>query len=363
MAGPKRCIFLTGAPDDHALDWAENRLLVDFQAPVRRFLEPARFRSTGSSTPTATATKAKWRALSSDRLNLRERQPSSPGARAPELLDRHDDDAALADRPEHFQWLEHSLAHLDSLESSQPIPTAARADADDDTDPTLTTTFISLAGTDSTDLMTTRDTTSFPSNEESSNPLHVEIKGTITDLKSLPSADHVSRIHPQTMTVHLLVGIITISPSRTVRLRRKNIEMELVEILVGDDTRAGFSITFWLSALESQAKPTDDMRGVLSELRAGDVVMLQNIALSTFRGNVYGQSLSRRFARNRTSVAVLRSRYRGSLPPILMSKFDKVREWTSNFVGIARRPSPAAAGDGAGSRKRKISELPPDTPG
>lgn len=142
--------------------------------------------------------------------------------------------------------------------------------------------------------------------------------------------------------------------------------MEILDLLVGDETRAGFSVSFWLPPVESQnshASKYDgiaDLRPVLQSLRAGDVVLVRNLALSVWRGAVYGQSLGRRWARNCTRVervedGVNRDGER-AMPFGVGAKLGRVREWREGFVG--RR----VAGIGGGKRKRGLEEeLPPDS--
>ena len=64
--------------------------------------------------------------------------------------------------------------------------------------------------------------------------------------------------------------------------------MELIEVLAGDEIKSGFTVNFWLSSPQSA---DGDTRSVLSGLRPQDVVLMRNVALSSFRGMVYGQSL------------------------------------------------------------------------
>ena len=124
--------------------------------------------------------------------------------------------------------------------------------------------------------------------------------------------------------------------------------MDLLDVTVGDETRAGFSISFWLVPVDNQRKPTDDLRKVLCKLRTGDVVSLKNAALACWKGCVFGQSLSRRFARNSVTIGVIGDSDVGS-------KAERVKTWTSNFVGVSRRVKPPM---GMG---REREALPSDT--
>lgn len=140
--------------------------------------------------------------------------------------------------------------------------------------------------------------------------------------------------------------------------------MEILDLLVGDETRAGFSVSFWLPPADSQGSraaksESDDLRATLQSARAGDVVLLRNVALSVWRKAVYGQSLGRRWARNCTRIEKIEDGavHKGNVLPFgFVGKLARVRGWRDEFVG--RR----AARKVAKSGKRKFEdELPPDT--
>ncbi|KAF2770543.1 hypothetical protein EJ03DRAFT_255735, partial [Teratosphaeria nubilosa] len=156
----------------------------------------------------------------------------------------------------------------------------------------------------------------------------------IVDLKRIPSASHLTRIHPQTLTITVIAAVISVSSPRTVHLRRQpGREMDIIEVLLGDETRAGFSVSFWLAPAESQQKPADDLREHLLSLRAGDVVLVRNVALRDWKSCVYGQSLSWRFAKNSTSVVVVGAGDGASLPRAIKGKAERVERWSWEFVG------------------------------
>ena len=124
--------------------------------------------------------------------------------------------------------------------------------------------------------------------------------------------------------------------------------MDIVELTVGDETRAGFSISFWLASLDSQRKAADDLRKTLHKLRAGDVVLLKNVALACWKGCVFGQSLSRKFVRNSTSVAVIGDEESDA-------KVKMAKRWTRDFVGMSTNAKTQ------GPISRDTDALPPDT--
>jgi hypothetical protein len=343
MPAPKRCIFLAGTPAAEGLKWDEEFLLIGFGPQIKRFIESENVLAGDPSTqPTPPPTYAKWRSIPYDSGKSNNYQ-DDPDPELTQFLS-FDDEGEAAPQDE---FLERSMALLDDIEPIHIVPGAALQDADDES--RLETTFWtnnSFATTSFTSTRTSDASFLLPSTE------NVDISGPITDLKRIPNADYISRIQPQTITVNLVVGIIAISPARTVRLRRRNAEMDIIDITVGDETRAGFSISFWLVPVESQLKPVDDLRNVLSKSRTGDVVVVNNVALSAFNGCVYGQSLSRRFVKNSTSISLIGDAQGTGAS---RAKVERVQGWTMDFVGaVTRRP---AAKNGS----THMDALPPDT--
>jgi hypothetical protein len=343
MPASKRCILLAGAPEAGDLRWDDEHLLAGFRPQIKRFIEGENI-STGdpSTQETPPPTYAKWRAIPYDSEKSNDHR-NSPDPELTQFLS-FDDEGEAARRDD---FLERSIALLDDIAPIHIVPGAALQHADDESG--LETTFWtnnSFATTSFTSTRASDGSFLLPPTE------NVDISGPITDLKRIPNADYISRIQPQTITVNLAVGIIAISPVRTVRLRRRNAEMDIIDLTVGDETRAGFSISFWLVPVESQRKPIDDLRDVLSKLRTGDVVVVNNVALSAFKGCVYGQSLSRRFARNSTSISLIGD-VLGAGPS--RPKVERVQEWTMDFVGVATRRSAKK------EESRHVDALPPDT--
>ncbi|KAK5745550.1 hypothetical protein LTR17_001421 [Elasticomyces elasticus] len=351
-------IFLAGAPlaEDLNAD-----LLTSFNTPVKRFLGHPSASKELPTQLTQLQASAKWRAISmtNPAYDANVLDPDDVES----IIHNHNDEESTQ---HHLAFLEHSLALLNKLDSSQILPTGP-GDYDDTT--AFPSTFF-LATTASGSFNTTYGTLD-PTEFSSTSPAKLltttlQIRdGDITDLKRLPFADHITRIQPQTMTVNLLAAIISVLAPRTIALRKRAGEMDLQELLLGDETRAGFSVTFWLTPTDSQTRQQrdqrDDMRSQLSDLRSGDFILLQNVALSAFKGVVYGQSLSRRFARSSTVVTVLDAGEGLGLPMGVKAKFERVRKWGDDFVGRTRRVSStgaSAVGLGLGGFGEV---LPPDT--
>lgn len=365
MAASRRCIFLAGAPEADLLSWDETILFSDLKAPFRRFLEgELNGPQHPASTPTPTAPFAKWRSLECNSLDPWQLPTTDADVESTQFLHFDDSNGDDPVHDEHLGFLEHSLALIDNVDTLNILPGVI--DQDINMTAGLETSFLSTGSfttTSFTDASFPTSTGSFlfeSPTKDAKAMSQISVTGHLTDLKRIPNAEYISRIAPQTITVNLLVGIINVSPTRTVRLRKRDAEMDIIELTVGDETRAGFSISFWLVPIESQRKPLDDLRQTLGRLRSGDVVLVQNVALSCFNGCVYGQSLSRRFARNSTSIAVLGEACGQSWPSSVTSKFLRVQQWTSDFVGVARKPA-ASLTTGRDTKRRKVDELPPDT--
>ena len=202
----------------------------------------------------------------------------------------------------------------------------------------------------------------------------------LSDLKDMPNAAYLRSITPQTMTVNLVVGIISISQPRTIKPRKGGRSIELVEMLVGDDTKAGFGINIWLPPPQEITHPArqdvDILRTQTSQLRPQDVILAKTVALSSFRGQVYGQSLRR----GMTALDLLyRNVVDGDDAPGIfcapeleqgvvnepqVRKVRDVRDWVIRFVGTAAGALPSrggVSGSGLGDENH-LQALPNDTP-
>ncbi|KAK5174285.1 uncharacterized protein LTR77_001365 [Saxophila tyrrhenica] len=344
MPPSRRIILLAGAPLADCLDWDE-----------RHGHASALEDTLGDQT--ATSQYPTWRSVElGPTRNLPMQDEASDFRRTPVKPNKGKAKQKRARSDSQEDFLEHSLALLDSLDSSQLLPTTAyqgpTTSIQDISASLLCTTSFS---TSDTSYLTTSDSILPDSSPElPSLPQNLPI----TDLRRLPTAQHITSIHPQTITLNLLCALISLSPSRIVPIRRRpGTEMEIIELTVGDDTRAGFTISFWLVPEKSQqARRAEDaeLREKLRGLRKGDVVLLRNVALSEFRGVVYGQSLMRRrFARMGTEVVVVGEGVE-IRDGVMGKKVGRVREWVGDFVGRER-------GESGLGKKRRGEELPPDT--
>ena len=219
------------------------------------------------------------------------------------------------------------------------------------------------------------DSTSFNSLASSSYPQSpIPPSGALHNLKEIPSATYLSSINPQTMTVNLIVGLISVPSPRDIHTKR-GVAVQLIELIVGDESKTGFGINFWLPAdtrnqhgqQQNQNPNQKSLEEILRQLRPQDVVLMRNVALSSFRGRVYGQSLRKdvtkvhllwRRRADRLDVGgcygtgELESGERGNQ---MLEKTRKVKEWAQKFVGGGTKERES----GNGERYREV--LPPNS--
>ncbi|APA07904.1 hypothetical protein sscle_03g026740 [Sclerotinia sclerotiorum 1980 UF-70] len=389
---PPKIIFFAGAPSCNSLDWDESKLLSDFTEPFIHFLHlPRSYPNSAprnntsvleSSTPSNFGPD--WRELPLDRKHLTtgvsqdhafHEYPFYPGTAAHALdffstttflsqsqnysqsqslnydthLSTNNENENLDQEPvdeiiSHFY--EHSYA-IHDIPSSQIAPHDSFISSNSD------------AGTSFSTSNSLYDSQSvFPQSEGEN--VQIPVAGHVTNLKDLPHAQYLSSIHPQTMTINLIVGIISISEPKAIATRKGG-EVSLVEILVGDDTKSGFSINFWLSG-----KGKEDVKEILANLRVQDIVLVKNVALGSFRGKVHGQSLRKDMTKiwllyrekiDRSDVGGCygKRELEGREMDVQLGKVKRVRDWVVCFVGVA------AASRGKRGVKRRREELPPDS--
>jgi hypothetical protein len=241
-------------------------------------------------------------------------------------------------------FLEQSLMFHDTLLSSQVLP-------DDMTDKT-----ISSSSFLTTSFGCTASEFSSP-NKVGEHTVNIQVppKMAITPLGSLPSAQRLRAIYPQTPTPNFLCAVTATPEQKEVFVRKGGYKMKLWEIIVADDTRSNFKVTFWLRPPRESNNEQDHVQNLLLQtlkgIKVGDILLLRNIALTSFGDNVFGQSLNPTIARARTSIDVLTkggagsSAQLGGLPAPVAETLKRVKKWAKMHI----------ASDTAGSRKRKGS--------
>ncbi|KAA8648691.1 hypothetical protein EYZ11_010264 [Aspergillus tanneri] len=362
----KKVIFLTGAPTLQSLSWEENELL---NAPVYPFhdagIENERFRSFSDA-----CNPVKWRLLQDLAIPEVSTPKDISGSQVARFFTINDlatpsrisipatEDSALS------QFYDHSFEIHETSEISAP---------GDHSEDSLKESRLWADSTGSS-IATSSD-------EEALRPA-LSMHGHITDLQEIPSAAYLEGIVPQTMTVNLIVSIITIRPPRRIVTRHWQRELDLVEMVVGDDTRSGFGVTFWLQPAERDCGDEHELGRSLSTVRPRDIVLLRMVALSSFRKRVYGQSLRKGVTkidllhRHRVDATDTGGMYSArrlreinqdgapkNVDDAMRAKVSKVHEWIKLFVPDAE------GGDSNRQRQggprhfpKKNPLLPPDTP-
>ena len=371
---PPQILFLTGAPASSSLEWDSANLLEAFTAPIARFarLSPS-VSNTAKSSSLAESRHASWRSLDIDRQHLptghsqgymwteeyqgnsdffttSKLSVSSPSSDL-DTLQLLSDPESGSDSVEEVlsQFYEHSFAiHTTTVSSQIAISQSGKGSARPESD----------AGTSFTSIRTSF--TSNTNNLSASSPLKtspirpaIPVGGYTVDLRDIPNAKFLDSIQPQTMTINIIVGIISVAPPRAIKTRR-GAEVEIVELLVGDETKSGFGVNFWISARSNDSNSEQgvgDIRNDLVVLRPQDIVLLRNVALSSFRGKVYGQSLKKDMTklhllyRNRVDKTDIGGYYTvgdfdaGKEVHSQLTKTIRVRDWVLRFVapGAFRR--------------------------
>jgi hypothetical protein len=384
---PPKILVFTGAPESAALDWDSPDLLDTFIAPIARFLGITEPGDTAKPSISPMPIYAPWRSLDLDPqlhlatgysqvhewvgeypggatfFTLENQSFRASGACAQECGTESFGSESVEEALSQF-YNESFAIHEDVVSSQLAAPLSSQHEAHSGSG------HVSISNISHSSFTTTSSLSSnTPSTPIRQNQLPTPIVKDITNLRDIPNATYLKSIQPQTMTVNLVVGAITISPPRRITTRR-GYDVELIETLVGDETKSGFGVNFWLRVpgKGNNCGIDDTLRDALSDLRPQDIVLLKNVALSSFRGIVYGQSLRKDITkvhllyRNRVDIrdtggcyAVDDLRPGRDMDPQI-SKTMLVREWASRFVGpaIVRK-----SGEGKVEIFKEV--LPPDT--
>ncbi|KAJ5810140.1 uncharacterized protein N7503_002358 [Penicillium pulvis] len=340
-----KMIFLVGAPLPGNLDWDHDELL---NAPVPPFHN--------ADTNSRTEHQAY---LNQDSIKWRVLQPLS--------TDTVDDHYAFYWGPKDPNFLtSHQLINADSV-------------TNDGNDTTLSQFYdhsfaiheaSEISGSESQENLTQEldsiEAADSPSKELLLSP-PFRMNGPLRDLKDIPTARDLQTIVPQTISVNLVVGVIAVHPPRRVITRQWKKELDIIELVVGDETRAGFGVNFWLPVSVSadqtaaKAEKTYGLGRSLARLRPQDIVLLRTVGLSSFRDQVYGQSLRggmtqvdllHRSSTDAGELDKVPTNVQGDLP----QKVRKVREWILRFVG-----TDGVGGTSPGMPETQRGRLPPDT--
>ena len=345
-----RTIFLTGAPTCRNLRWDETELL---DGPVPPFYTEQQQQQDVVDQRQPVTHAVKWRLLqngTTDTLFLTTTDLQPAGVGSSTLMDHAEEGVDNDDDLSRFYH--HSFAIHESFDVSGE--TQSFSD--------------SSAGGASTGEGDTLPLSPVKRQPSAAPPI---IRGPVSNVISIPNAKYLDSIVPQTMTVNLVVAVLEVRPPRRVVTRQWKKDLDIVELVVGDDTRTGFGVTFWLHPGERGG----GMAQNLPTLRPWDIVLLRTVALGSFGERVYGQSLRK----GTTQVDLLHRRpvdwtdgnNGGGLygvgqvsdsddvdaaGDVLLAKVRRVHEWIVRFVGY-----PTETREPHGRKRRHQDMLPPDT--
>ncbi|KAL1594589.1 hypothetical protein SLS60_010350 [Paraconiothyrium brasiliense] len=263
-------------------------------------------------------------------------------------------------------FVHQSLIFHDTLLSSQIAP-GGLADS--------TAASQSFVGT-SFDSSTSSDMGSLQQSNTEGQNLRIPPTMSLTALGALPSAAHLRRIYPQTPTPNILCALAAPPEDREVFVKKGGYRMQLRELTVADDTRSGFKVTIWQKPSKG-GNSQNTLAHTLQRVKAGDILLLRNIALNAFRDEVYGQSLNPSIARVQTSIEILMSgggissRQMGALPAPVATAFMRVKKWAAAHIA-SDMPGHKKRKDGSQRSSRSVRRsfrrsaahndtLPPDT--
>ncbi|KAJ5504296.1 hypothetical protein N7463_007170 [Penicillium fimorum] len=326
---PQKNIFLVGAPLPASLNWDTDELLNTAIPPFYEDTKSPEQQLSLNQPP------VKWRVLPSPSVDkLGDNYGSFQGYEDPTFFISHQL-AVATDAPGHpedsiHQFYDHSFAIHETSEvaSSDAYVGDSTQESSLGEDGVLDTS----TGLDKPDTLRL--------------PRILHIPGSLSNLQDLPTARYIQSIAPQTMTVNMIVGVLVVHPPRRIVTRQWKTEFDLIELVVGDETRAGFAVNFWLKPEKPTAAKNNetDLGRSLASLRPRDIILLRTVGLSTFQNRVYGQSLRRGV----TTVELLHRQpvdvtdavgfYQGRIPersshddqPVLKAR--RVRNWMLRFV-------------------------------
>ncbi|KAJ5899166.1 hypothetical protein N7495_003910 [Penicillium taxi] len=335
---PIKTIFLMGAPLPGSLDWDHDELL---DRPTPPFQD-----SQADCRPSSDYNTVKWRVLQPlSSIKINNQHASYFGSEDPGFVTTHQllkaDTTSISTEDSILsQFYRHSFNIHETSEIGSRDEDSTQA---------------------SGSLLDSVKKCTASLSQEISNPTAPRISGPLRDLQDIPTAKYLQSIAPQTMTVNVIVGIIAVHAPRRIVTRQWKKELDIIELVVGDETSSGFGINFWLSP-----DKLDRLAQSLATLQPQDIILLRTVALGSFRDRVYGQSLRG----GMTQVDILNRRpvdttdaggFYQVIPPNcghddLPKKLRRVREWVLQFVGMDR-----VGGIVAGMHEIQKHRLPPDT--
>lgn len=385
----RKIIFLTGAPLSKALQWDDQSLSAPLQASFSDDPLPSPIDKDSCSGP-------RWRVLPFEPEDLL----------AVAAAERSKSDAAQSEKDLHRASADETkfltTNNLSSFSNPSGRILSAQPSVSESQDDVLTQFYLhSFAAHQETQLdygsssesssLSTSFVESYTASKQQipssprDQPTRTRLfSAPLTDLNQIPNAAYLNSINPQTMTINIVVGIISIPFTRIIKSKwAGGRSTGLVEMLVGDDKKTGFGINLWVSPDPHNGKQSM-LETTLAHLRPQDVVLARNVALGSFGGKVYGHSLQR----DMTTLNLLYRRVvdASDTPGAFgmrelenndddndedviggqLAKLRKVRRWVMEFVGGGigapqARGLGLSKGPGLLTRSLQLQALPADT--
>lgn len=387
MAGSGgKLIFLTGAPLSRSLRWDDEFLSVSLQDPFSDSPKSLH------SIPESTSTGPVWRGLSMEENVIHAELTSPVSASNPVDESDCDRDSAIFLNASHLSQV--SIGSF-SDPSQSAHSSQLNVEQEEDISQFYEESYAiheEVSSSDVTGHGASNDTpcdesfgdildqvdVDYPLLDTKANIVKARLMASLPrNLNNLPTAAYLQSITPQTVTINVVVGIISILPPREITTRRGGRrKVHLVEMMVGDDTRAGFAINIWLdhflninqsatttTAAAANNSETQSLATTVTNLRPRDIVLIRNAALNSFQGKVYGQSLRRK---GMTTIDLLHRSIVGSTDSTdtygafsaqelreipfpsssssssgvsPLTKLKRVRQWVMDFVGTTAHVS------------------------
>ncbi|QDS74759.1 hypothetical protein FKW77_001364 [Venturia effusa] len=374
--------ILTGAPRAYDLDWSEAAYLNSSEATsvidssrAKFGLDTSKFRSIGGLTDEEQSSKDIDQSSHADRHTAL-RLPSSPA----DTVDNVDmlDGITVVEVPEDmtlgeiYDNPEHKYLSVRKAKSSR----SDFKDMEDEEYLEQSLMFYDNSLFPRVSLTPSLDSTTFDSLDSSqpcfssasmkSTPSqlpNIQLPSPIIDLKRLPNASYINQIAPQTITVNLVAAVVSSAPPKSIQTRQAGRKMDLVEMIVADETRAGFQISFWLHA---DPEKKDQTRKTLQESKPKDLVLLKNVALCVWNGTVFGQSLRKGWTKTVTTLTtwardgVLEVQIPDKTEGLEAAKLQRVFDYAEQFLS-ARLVHGRKYEVDRGNRALFDDELPPET--
>ena len=368
-----RVMLFTGAPEAVSLDWNVDNLTVPL-LPYFAGEEPMAVDYPIVSSDVSPA----WRSIPLTRMHL------PTGLTQAERVEEDIVGCPSSFDPDETTFLDKTHFSFESSVNSQATDVVS-AEAEDSAtsfyeqsyllhEDLLSSQIVGLqSGSITSSATATSNTSSFgldSSLEPNDQSRSIPMAGSLSNLKDIPNAVYLRSINPQTMTVNLIVGVISVPQPRIIKTRRGGRAIELIEMTVGDETKAGFGINIWL---QPHASEEDNISRTVRKLRPRDVILIRNVALSTFRTNVYGQSLRKGMTKvdllyrnvlnkhDEAGVYKVQELEGNTTNEAQSLKTKNVKDWVTSFVSVGEH----VADIGKKPTERRIAQLrliPPDTP-